>query len=228
MLKIDYREKTPKLNTLLIESCEEQGIPYELTTNTVGDYIWEDKGIVIELKRIDDFAKSMMSKHLDSQIIALQQFKYKLLLIYGEVYHMGKPSRSAMARSQFESKILSIEIRDQVPCYHVESSAEAAKAIMDCRRFVEKGMRIEEVQRHPTLPGGTADPSLTLYYGLKGVGLQKAHDLKETYGKFSTFLFEFKKNHDDYSSGLLSKKEFSEKYPASLVNKTTREYLLEL
>ena len=227
MLSIDTREKSAEIVSETIARCEELNIPYKMDTLTVGDYLWDDS-IVIELKRIDDFEKSMISCHLDSQLIAMKQYPHKLLLIYGDLYSVNR-RRTAMTKKQFKNKLLSITTRDGIPYHWVDSPEEVVDAIFKARENIQdKGQRVEQVLRHPTLPGGKEDPSLAFYFALKGVGAEKAQVLKKTYGQFSVFLAHYKDLSTQFTTNKITKKEFFAEFPASLINKTTKTYLDQL
>lgn len=51
----------------------------------IGDIYYKEKDIIIERKEIGDFINSMRSGHLQKQLLQMQQFSYKYLIISGSL-----------------------------------------------------------------------------------------------------------------------------------------------
>lgn len=225
MLQIDQREKDDSFVGLVLDRCEAEGIEYEFAPLALGDYLW-DETFCIERKRIDDFEKSMVSGHLDSQVVDIRnQYKHALLLVYGELYTVAR-RRTAMSRKQFEGKLLSIAGRVGLPYHYVKSEDRAVDAIFDVQRYIRKDAeRVCNPIRNVKVGGG-APVAVELYFTLPGVGEQKAYALHEKYGSFPKFCMDYVARWRQVEAGTLTKKSFFEIYPGSLISKTTREALL--
>ncbi len=74
---IDYREK----NSLVYSELINLGLKTEIKNLDVADYILNNTAI--ERKTVSDFINSMINKRLQRQLVGLQQYEKRLLLIEG-------------------------------------------------------------------------------------------------------------------------------------------------
>lgn len=119
----DYREK----NSLVIAKIIKGGAQVELRELKVGDYI--AKNTVVERKTIPDFIQSMKTKHLINQLIELQQYESRLLIIEG---FGGKDlfTESAIHPNAMRGFLLSIALRFKTPIFFTQNEQETADYLL--------------------------------------------------------------------------------------------------
>lgn len=121
---IDYREK----NSLVVSELIGLGFEVEYQQMKVGDYLVKD--VIIERKTVKDFLSSMLNRRLMQQLIELQQYENKLLLIEGiseeELYNEKKEGINANAVRGF---LLSIALKFKVPIIFTKNYEDTTKFI---------------------------------------------------------------------------------------------------
>jgi Fanconi anemia group M protein len=112
---IDVHEK----NSLVMASLSELGIEFEIKSLEIGDYIVND--VVVERKTISDFISSMISKRLIKQLLEMQRYDKKILLIEGEIDEKG------FNPNAIRGMILSIELDMKISVIFTKDAGETAK-----------------------------------------------------------------------------------------------------
>ena len=80
MLIIDIQEKRA-----IDKIIKKLGLDSTYQNLPVGDYLYEDKGIIVERKSIVDYINSLRSGHLYKQLMQMGQFPHPYLLISGDL-----------------------------------------------------------------------------------------------------------------------------------------------
>lgn len=196
MLKIDSREQS--MIKKVIKKANELGVKYELTTLPVGDYMWEENGIVIERKTVEDFINSIRDGRLETQLLDMNdQCEHPYLFICGlfkDVYMKPYMKKSGWTTKHTVGSLCSINARyNNVKAIQFESEAQMIDAIFKIQEKTSKGGKINSmgIKRHSkTLT--VIDPNLHLYTCLIGVGETKAKKYMLDYPLFSDFLNAYK------------------------------------
>jgi len=121
---IDYREK----NCLVASELVKKGFEIEFKELKVADYIV--KNIAIERKTINDFISSIINKRIITQLIGLQQYENKLLLIEGiEEQELYPKENNRMHPNAIKSFVLSVLLKYKVPIVFSKNAEDTATFI---------------------------------------------------------------------------------------------------
>lgn len=218
MLFIDGREKNQDLIEAVINRCQEMNEPYEIRTNPVGDFVFDDK-ICIEHKSCEDFKSSLHNGHMDSQIADGKQFPVNALVIEGKWKYNWDPkthSNGNFTSRHKNGKVVSYIFSEtwKVPCIQVDSINEFADVLFMIRDQIcdLETLQVPEIVSRHTRTANAGDDVLNLYLAFKGIALKKARALKAMYPNPADFLYAYK------SDGL-------PQVGKDTLNKTTREAL---
>ena len=107
----DIHEK----NSFIIPELIDSGCQVKTKKLETGDYIINN--IIIERKTIPDFISSMLSKRIIPQLLSLQKYKRKLLIIEGidEEYLYHDKSKSKLHANSIRGFLLSIILEYNIP-----------------------------------------------------------------------------------------------------------------
>lgn len=195
-LIIDKREQDSEILDLLLERSEDPKNPFEIEyqVNTVGDYIWKyddgsDTGIVIEAKGAStDLISSILSGHLDTQVIDLGQYPTPFLLLWGE-FNWFK-DRQRFNRKRFLAYWSSIAMRTGVkPIWFVKKS-DFVDFIVALPAHLGKGEKLNVIATRHKGTITRLDPNMGQFYSLPSIGEKRAEELCTRYPSFFAFLQE--------------------------------------
>jgi ERCC4-type nuclease len=182
----DIHEK----NSLVIPYLNELKAEVEVQSLKTGDYIIGE--VIIERKTINDFISSMINKRLIQQLIELQRYKNKILIIEGSI------NEKEFNGNAIRGMILSIELEMQVPIIFTKDSEETAKYLVVLARkqnknknlslHARKGLTKKETQRYilesfPSIGPKTAEKLLKKLSTIKNIINTPLEDLKKIIGK---------------------------------------------
>jgi Fanconi anemia group M protein len=123
---IDVHEK----NSLVPSFLNESKLDIEFQNLTTGDYLIRD--VIIERKTISDFISSMISKRLIQQILELQTYTRKFLILEGEINDLE------FNPNAIRGMILSIQLDFKIPIIFTKDSKETSKFLEVLARKQEK------------------------------------------------------------------------------------------
>jgi Fanconi anemia group M protein len=142
----DIHEK----NSLVIPSLHELEADIEIKSLKVGDYIINNT--IIERKTISDFISSMISKRLIQQLLELQRYGNRILIIEGKI------DEEQFNPNAIRGMILSIELELKIPIIFTQDSEETAKYLLVLARkqdktqnfslHSKKGQTKQEIQKY--------------------------------------------------------------------------------
>ncbi|MFZ1970783.1 MAG: ERCC4 domain-containing protein [Candidatus Nanoarchaeia archaeon] len=123
---IDYREK----NSLVYSSLVSSGLNIEVKELKVADYIVND--VAIERKTVSDFISSMLNKRLIKQLISMQQYKNRILLIEGideQELYSNEAQEIGIHPNAIRGFLLSIILEYKTPIIFTKNSEDTVKFI---------------------------------------------------------------------------------------------------
>lgn len=194
---IDYREK----NSLVASELVNLGFEIEFKNLKVGDYLVKD--IAIERKTVSDFISSMINKRLQNQIIELQQYKNKLLIIEGieeqELYSERGEGEKGMHPNSIRGFLISILINHKIPIIYTKNSDDTAKfiSVIAKRKEHELSLNVSKnnlnkkermqfiLESFPQIGPKTAKKLLEKFKTLKNIFNATEEELKKLIGKKS-------------------------------------------
>jgi len=219
MILIDKQELRSRVPGIL----RRMGVPVEITTLKVGDYIIGD--IAVERKTIEDYLQSKIHRHLDKQLYELSfNFKLSYLIVEGIVSEALMKHR--VPRAAYISSLVGSSLKrapdgkqGQVITVNVETSYDTALFLKSLHDKVEKG----DLKRLPKIEKFKANPNewqLYVVEALPDIGEVKAENLLK---KFKTLrnLFNATK------SELMKVPGIGEKIATSLYTLFNLKYLKE-
>ena len=189
MIKIDSREDS-QLARHLIEICERDKIEYEKVWLEIGDYIIGD--CCIEAKSSADFLASVRNKRIFNQLDNMDRtYNKNIILIYGDLdYALTYLKRTKYNTIQWRNKLkkmfvgalTSIALHTDVKPVWVDSYRTAAHIIAATTEHIDKDLII-----HKELPKKikTDDVRIDILTEIKGVSIDKAKALLETFGSIA-------------------------------------------
>ena len=115
----DIHEK----NSLVLSNLHELGAELQIADLKVGDY--QINNIIIERKTFQDFISSMLNKRLIEQLLNMQQYEKKLLIIEG---HENKElfENSKLNPNSIKGLLLSISLEMNTPIIQTKNEEETA------------------------------------------------------------------------------------------------------
>lgn len=104
---IDSREPN-----LVREIAKRMNMIFEVKTLPIGDFVCEEKSVVVERKTIDDYISSVKSGHLYKQLLQMQEnFETCILIISGDLAGSYAYDNGYWSESQHLGSLVSIIIR---------------------------------------------------------------------------------------------------------------------
>lgn len=123
---IDIHEK----NSLVPAFLKESKLDIEFQGLSTGDYLIRD--IIIERKTVSDFISSMISKRLIQQVLNLQTYPKKFIILEGEI------NEWEFNPNAIRGMILSIELDFSIPIIFTKDAKETAKFLEVLAKKQEK------------------------------------------------------------------------------------------
>lgn len=135
----DIHEKDSLVPGFLAESKE---VEYEMKNLHVGDYLVGDT--IIERKTVRDFASSIISKRLISQLDNMLQYEKRILIIEGDI------KNSMLNENALMGMMLSIELDFKIPIIQAKDEEETSKfLILLARKQVKSQAELTFHSRKP-------------------------------------------------------------------------------
>jgi Fanconi anemia group M protein len=184
----DIHEK----DSLVISSLIENKIEVEIKNLEIGDYIIRD--VIIERKTLSDFISSMISKRLIKQLLELQRYKKRFLILEGEI------DKASFNQNAIRGMILSIELDIEIPIIFTKNSEETSRFLEVLARKKEnnqklsfhsrKGLTKKQIQSYiiesfPNIGPKTAEKLLKEFKTIKNLINQPIENLNKIIGKKS-------------------------------------------
>ena len=180
---IDFREK----NSIVPAKIKKLGMDFEFKQLKVGDYLVKDT--IIERKTFSDFFNSMINGHLKNQLIEMEQYKNRILII----------EKTKEMNNSLRGFSLSIILNYKTPIIFSDSEDETAEyiKILSTRQKREskinpskKTFNSEErinyiLQSFPKIGPKKSKTLLKKFGSLKKIFNSKEKELDEILGKDS-------------------------------------------
>ncbi len=120
---VDTREK----NSLVLANLTNEA-EIELTQLEIGDYLIGNT--IIERKTFSDFISSMISKRLLEQLVQMQKYKSKILILEGKDFEQLDKMSTKLNPNSIRGMILSISIEFNTGIIFTKDSEETAKYLV--------------------------------------------------------------------------------------------------
>jgi len=217
-----------KIVNLFEKHIEKNNLDFEVTVKPlpVGDVVIEEQGLFVERKKLySDFVNSLRNGHIQSQALAMSELPHPFVIVSGYVEHFAavRARCKGYTIDQHLGAMSSLNCNyGNVRCINVENDTQLMKMVFALSRNIEKGVKVGVIERFRKTMN-RAEPSIDAYLALEGVGESKAITLNElcSYSAFMRVCVEGGVNGvQKYVKSLGG--------ASSLVNKTTKEYLLKL
>ena len=169
---IDTREKQSLIAANLIEM--KTNISYEKLE--IGDYLIGDT--IIERKTFSDFIGSMISKRLISQLIEMQKYENKILILEGFGYNYSKFN---VHENAIRGMILSTIQSFKVPIIYTADERDTAKFLISIARRQEKN-KIEFSIRQNKTPKSIREQKQFILEGFSEIGPTTAKKMLDKFG----------------------------------------------
>ncbi len=145
---------------------------------TAGDYV-VDGWLVVERKRLADFAASVVDGRLFSQMLRLLESHSRCVLI---LEGQGRDlARVRVRREALQGALVAVTVMMGVPLLRGRDAAETAQLMLFAARQ-RRAFVSGSLPRHGKRPGGKRRTQLHLLQGLPRVGPQKAARLLTAFG----------------------------------------------
>ncbi|MFA5992381.1 MAG: ERCC4 domain-containing protein [Candidatus Pacearchaeota archaeon] len=188
---IDHREK----NSLVPSELSHLGHEIEFSNLEVGDFIVKDT--IIERKTVSDFISSMINKRLLKQLLDLQQFENKLLIIEGIEEKDLYQNDSGISENAIKGFVLSILLKYKVPIVFTKDAQDTASFISILAKkqereitthFRKRTSDVHEQIQHilegfPGIGPKTARKLIKEFHTIKGIINASQEDLEKSIGK---------------------------------------------
>jgi len=190
----DYREK----NSLVPSALVKLGFEIEFKELKVGDFLI--KGIIIERKTVSDFISSMVNKRLLSQLMDLQQYPNKLLVIEGiDEQELYNDEETGVHQNSIRGFLLSILLKYKIPIIFTKNPRDTAKfiSVIANKQQTEMSLNLKKKARNkkeqlqfilegfPGVGPKTAKKLLKEFKTLENIFNSSEENLKKIIGKKS-------------------------------------------
>lgn len=169
---IDYREKNSFVPSILIG----ENFDIEFKELKVADYIVKD--VAIERKTVNDFTASMTNKHLINQLIELNDYPKKLLIIEGVEEQELYSENSRINPNAIRGFLLSIVLKYNIPIIYTKNAKDTAKFISVLAK--KQGTEMSLIQKKK--PKTIKEQLQFIIEGFPGIGPKTAKKILEHFG----------------------------------------------
>ena len=143
MLQVDDREKS---NTISI--LNKLKIPFEITRLEVGDYLFPEKGIIVERKSVEDFIGSVRSGRMQEQLINMQNnYEHSYLVIIGRFKDLFFRGIKNISVEQYIGMIASVLVRYNVKVGFVDNNTQFCKLINKINDKTDDGKSVSFIKK---------------------------------------------------------------------------------
>ncbi len=181
----DNREK----NSLVISELTSLGASVLMEHLEVADFLVN--GTAIERKSVQDFLGSMMSKRLSKQLMNMQQYENRLLIIEGletqEIYNDKEYSKeqNGINPNAIRGFLLNILLKYQVPIIFTKNYADTAKFLIV---LAKKPQENNESIRAKRKSNNIDEQKQFILEGFPGIGEKTAKKLLKEYGSIKNII----------------------------------------
>jgi ERCC4-type nuclease len=178
----DHREK----NSLVLSELVSLGIQIKLEQLEVADFLVNN--IAIERKVVSDFLSSMISKRLSEQLMNMQQYEKKFLIIEGieeQDLYSSKDTPEGMNPNAVRGFLLDIILKYQVPIIFAKNYKDTARFLSVLVRKPENQEISLRAKRRVSSP---EDQKQYIMEGFPGLGPKTAKKLLKEYGSIKNII----------------------------------------
>lgn len=189
-LKIDTAEHKTRIRDVT-KIANKRGYDVEVCKLEVGDYLWEDDGIVIEYKTASDFISSINDKRLVNECMAMkEQYEYCYLIFlnnFNECYHTGanKYTTSAQVYGALESVATQYRPLQLVP---YETKPKSLEGIFNIYEKSMKGQKVENPVKITQNKVNIENPELYMIMSLPKIGEKTALKIMQQGATFTEMI----------------------------------------
>ena len=189
-LKIDTAEHKTRIRDVT-KIADKRGYDVEVCKLEVGDYLWEDDGIVIEYKTASDFISSINDKRLVNECMAMkEQYEYCYLIFlnkFNECYHTGanKYTTSAQVYGALESIATQYRPLQLVP---YETKPKSLEGIFNIYEKSMKGQKVENPVKITQNKVNIENPELYMIMSLPKIGEKTALKIMQQGATFTEMI----------------------------------------
>lgn len=175
-LKIDVAENKNRIRDVT-KIADKRGYDVEVCKLEVGDYLWEDDGIIIEYKTAADFISSINDKRLVNECMAMkEQYEYCYLIFinkFNDCYHTSatKYTTSAQVYGALESVATQYRPLQLVP---YETKPKSYEGIFNIYEKSMKGQKVENPIKITQNKVNIENPELYMLMCLPKIGEKTA------------------------------------------------------
>lgn len=196
----DHREK----NSLVISELTSLGAHVSMEHLEVADFLV--KGTAIERKTVSDFLTSMVSKRLSEQLVNMQQYQERLLIIEGienqdlyddKSYEKGE----GINPNAIRGFLLNILLKYQVPIIYSKNYKDTARFLLV---LAKKPQEQNENLRAKRKASSIDEQKQFILEGFPGIGEKTAKKLLKEYGSIQSII---NASQDELSHSLGKKSE---------------------
>lgn len=166
----DYREK----NSLVIAKLKKLGADTQTRELKVGDYI--ANATVIERKTISDFLSSIKNKRLINQLLELQQYENRLLVIEG--FKQDSLYNKGINENAIRGLLLSIALKFKTPIMFTRDEEETAQFLIILAKKKETTASLNAKKKALT----KKEKMQFILEGFEGIGPKTAQKLLKEWG----------------------------------------------
>lgn len=173
MILVDNREPDK-----VFKYFEEFEHPIERATLDVGDFLDEEKHVVIERKTVEDFVVSMQTNHLQQQLVRMQETGHKcFLFISGNFDNVHFNSKIHLTSEQLVGMLTSVAARYNVKMVHFSNDKQLVRGVIKLLEKIDDGKELV-IHHHVRI---SKDQTINMLMCVDKIGLIKAEQIKLLY-----------------------------------------------
>lgn len=185
-LKIAH-EEDPKRIKDIKKIAEKRGYDVEVCKLEVGDYLFEDDGVVIEYKTAGDFAASISDNRLFNECYAMkEQYDYCYLVFVNDFKNLFFAGKNRyISTPQIYGALESVATRyAPVQLVPYENRKRSLEGIFNIYEKSMKGEMVENPVKVTQMKTNIENPDLYLIQSLPGIGSKTANKILDSGGNF--------------------------------------------
>jgi len=173
---------------ILVELLSNKEIETKVTSLKIGDYLIGNT--IIERKTSSDFISSMINKRLTEQLIQMQQYEKKLLIIEGEISYLFKKDKKIHPNA-IRGFILSIITNYNTNIIFTKDALDTSKYLITLAKQQINKKQISSL--HPRIPKTLEEQKLYILESFPNIGPKKAELLLKKF-KYLNNIFNANEN----------------------------------